>query len=90
MTIFPLAILVLGGVLLLYLAKSRWPGWMGLPFFVLTTSVVIDLGTTFIVAPFLGFRAESIVEIAFGSVRTPAEVTMTRIPVSGSLPAAAV
>lgn len=49
------AIVLVGSCFLLFfLLKSKWPGWMGIPFIVLVANIMRDLGTTPLVNRCLG------------------------------------
>lgn len=63
-TMLPLIVLLLGFCLMLCLARSKWPGWMGLPFFVMVGSVVLGVGISPLAARFLGYRNVTIAGVA--------------------------
>ena len=44
--LMPEIILIVGCFLLFFLLKSKWPGWMGLPFAFLVVNAIRDLGIT--------------------------------------------
>jgi oligosaccharide repeat unit polymerase len=46
-------VLVVGCCLVAVMVKTRWPGWIGLPFVVIVLTVIRDLGTTPIAALFV-------------------------------------
>ena len=54
MTVLHLILVVIGVGAIVLLRRSRWPGWIGVPFIVLTAITVLDVGVSPITGRFLG------------------------------------
>lgn len=51
----PWLVIIAGGILMIIQIRSKWPGWIAMPFLMLTIRVVHEIGISLLVTDYLGF-----------------------------------